>query len=188
MKRVLQCLFVSCVLSAGLVAQEYEIDKAHSHVGFKVKHLKVSSVRGDFQDYSAIIDYDPASHTFKKLEATIKADSINTRNSKRDTHLRSDDFFKVAEYPDLHFVMHEYQKLDSKRGRVVGTLNIAGVSHKVVLQAEIGGIAQQNGRKKLGFSLNGKINRADFKFAPSTSIHSVGDAIALNIEVEAAQK
>ncbi|WP_104749149.1 YceI family protein [Helicobacter cynogastricus] len=187
MKRFLQCFVALCALGVGLKAQEYTIDNAHSRVGFKVKHLKLSSVHGDFKDYSAVIDFDPKSRTFKKLEATIKATSINTNNTKRDTHLRSDEFFKVEKYPDLHFVMQKYEKVNAHQGRMIGTLNIAGVAHKVVLHTEVG-VAQHQGQNKLGFSLNGKIKRLDFKLAPEKSTHLIGDVVALDIEIEATQK
>nr|WP_104751797.1 YceI family protein [Helicobacter baculiformis] len=188
MKHLLRCWMALCALSLGLGAQEYTIDKAHSHVGFKVKHLQISHVRGNFKDYSALIDFDPASHTFKKLEATIKAMSIDTGNTKRDMHLRSDEFFKVEKFPNLHFMMEKYQKIDATHGRMYGTLSIAGVAHKVMLKTEIGGVAQQKGQNKLGFSLSSTIKRLDFNLAPEKSTHTIGDVIALNVEVEATQK
>ncbi|WP_121020519.1 YceI family protein [Helicobacter vulpis] len=184
----LRPLALLCVLCAGLMGKVYQIDRVHSHVGFKIKHLKISHVMGDFKDYSALIDFDPVSHTFKKLEATIKATSIDTNNQNRDDHLRSDDFFKTGKYPNITFVMQKYEKIDKENGRVVGVLNIAGVARKVVLTSEIGGVTQINGKEKLGFSLSGQIKRSDFKFAPDTSTLKVGDRVTLNIEVEAAQK
>nr|WP_104682163.1 YceI family protein [Helicobacter felis] len=187
MKRFLQCFVVLCALGVGLKAGEYVIDNAHSRVGFKIKHLKISSVHGDFKDYSAVIDFDPKSHVFKKLDATIKVASIDTSNAKRDAHLRSDEFFKAKKYPDLHFVMQKYEKVNANHGRMTGTLNIAGVSHKVVLQTEVG-VTQHQGQNKLGFSLSGKIKRLDFKLALEKSTHLIGDTVVLDIEIEATQK
>ncbi|WP_120944296.1 MULTISPECIES: YceI family protein [Helicobacter] len=185
---LLRPLMVLCVLSALLMGKTYQIDKAHSRVGFKIKHLKISYVMGDFKDYSALIDFDPASHIFKKLEATIKATSVDTNNKNRDDHLRSDDFFKTGTHPNITFVMQKYEKVDKEKGRVVGVLNIAGVAKKVVLKSQIGGVAKINGTEKLGFSLSGQIKRSDFKFAPDMSTLKIGDVVTLNIEVEAAQK
>ncbi|WP_411678142.1 YceI family protein [Helicobacter felis] len=186
-KRFLRCLVAFCALGVGLKAQEYAIDNAHSRVGFKIKHLKLSSVHGDFKNYSAVIDFDPKNHVFKKLDATIKVASIDTNNAKRDAHLRSNEFFKVEKYPDLHFVMQKYEKVNASHGRMVGTLNIAGVDHKVVLQTEVG-TTQHQGQNKLGFSLSGKIKRLDFKLAPEKSTHLIGDVVMLDIEIEATQK
>ncbi|CCF80275.1 Putative periplasmic protein [Helicobacter bizzozeronii CCUG 35545] len=106
-KKVIGFSLLSCMLASPLLAKPYEIDKAHTRVGFKVKHLSISYVTGDFKDYSAVVDFDPASHTFKKLEADIKVASVDTDNQNRDAHLRTDDFFKMEKYPEIHFVMEK---------------------------------------------------------------------------------
>lgn len=187
-KRVLgACLLAFCLLAPSLFAKPYQIDKVHSRVGFQIKHLQISHVQGDFKDYSAVIDFDPAHATFKRLEATIKAASVDTANQNRDDDLRSDSFFKVQKFPHITFVMQKYQKIDPENGRVFGTLSIAGVAKKVVLNAQIGGVAKQDGQEKVGFSLHGKIKRSDFKFAPGESTLTIGDEVTLNIEVEAAE-
>ncbi|TSA81125.1 YceI family protein [Helicobacter mehlei] len=187
-KKIIGLSLLSWVLFNPLLAKPYQIDKAHTHVGFKVKHLQISRVMGDFKDYSAVIDFDPSKHTFNKLEAIIKVASVDTDNQNRDAHLRTDDFFKVEKYPEIHFVMEKYQKINAQNGQVEGTLSIAGVSRKVKLKAEIGGVVQQDGKEKIGFSLSGQIKRSDFKFAPQVGKAKIGDVVTLNIEVEAAQK
>ncbi|EAK1860285.1 polyisoprenoid-binding protein [Campylobacter jejuni] len=190
MKKVLLSSLVAVsLLSTGLFAKEYTLDKAHTDVGFKIKHLQISNVKGNFKDYSAVIDFDPASAEFKKLDVTIKIASVNTENQTRDNHLQQDDFFKVKKYPDMTFTMKKYEKIDNEKGKMTGTLTIAGVSKDIVLDAEIGGIAKgKDGKEKIGFSLNGKIKRSDFKFATSTSTITLSDDINLNIEVEANEK
>lgn len=96
MKKVLLSSLVAVsLLSTGLFAKEYTLDKAHTDVGFKIKHLQISNVKGNFKDYSAVIDFDPASAEFKKLDVTIKIASVNTENQTRDNHLQQDDFFKA---------------------------------------------------------------------------------------------
>ncbi|WP_104740885.1 YceI family protein [Helicobacter bizzozeronii] len=188
-KKIISLSLLSWVLFNPLLAKPYEIDKAHTRVGFKVKHLSISYVTGDFKDYSAVVDFDPASHTFKKLEADIKVASVDTDNQNRDAHLRTDDFFKESKYPVIHFAMDQYKKINTQHGEVEGTLNIAGVAHKVKLKAEIGGVIKtEEGKEKVGFSLSGKIKRSDFKFAPQVGQSRIGDVVTLNIEVEAAQK
>lgn len=87
-KILLSSLVAASLLSAGLFAKEYTLDKTHTDVGFKIKHLQISNVKGNFQDYDAVIDFDPASFEFKKLEATIKVASVNTDNQTRDNHLQ----------------------------------------------------------------------------------------------------
>lgn len=188
-KTFLSSFLVACLLSGGLFAKEYVLDKAHTDVGFKIKHLQISNVRGNFKDYDAVIDFDPQSAEFKKLEASIKVASVNTENKSRDDHLQQDDFFKAKQFPEMTFVMKSYQKIDNEKGKMSGTLTLAGVSKDVVLDTEIGGVAKgKNGKEKIGFSLSGKIKRSDFNFAPGNSTATLGDEVGLNIEVEANEK
>ncbi|EAI3516710.1 TPA: polyisoprenoid-binding protein [Campylobacter coli] len=188
-KILLSSLVAVSLLSTGLFAKEYTLDKTHTDIGFKIKHLQISNVKGNFQDYDAVIDFDPASFEFKKLEATIKVASVNTDNKTRDNHLQQNDFFKAKQFPNMTFVMKKYEKIDNEKGKMTGTLTIAGVSKEVVLDTEIGGTAKgKDGKEKVGFSLNTKIKRSDFNFAPSTSTITVGDDIYLSIEVEANAK
>ncbi|MCX2683831.1 YceI family protein [Campylobacter sp. MIT 21-1685] len=187
-KILLSSLLASCIFTSGLFAEEFVLDKTHTNIGFKIKHLQISNVQGNFKEYNGAIDYDKASATFKKLEATMQVASINTDNRTRDDHLLQDDFFKVKQYPELTFVMKKYEKISNEKGKVSGVLTLAGVSKDIVLDADIGGIADFKGKEKLGFSLNGKIKRSDFNFAPNTSTITLGDDIHLNIEVEANAK
>lgn len=190
MKKLFFSSFLAaCLLSSGLFAKEYVLDKAHTDVGFKIKHLQISNVKGNFKDYDAVIDFDPQSAEFKKLEANVKVASVNTENKTRDDHLQQDDFFKAKKFPELVFVMKSYQKIDNERGKMSGTLTLVGVSKDIVLDTEIGGTAKgRDGKEKVGFSLSGKIKRSDFNFAPGSSALTLGDEINLNIEVEANEK
>ncbi|WP_104722578.1 YceI family protein [Helicobacter mesocricetorum] len=190
MKKVLLGSLVAIsLLSTGALAKEYNLDKVHTDVGFKIKHLQISNVKGNFDDYSATIDFDPMSAEFKKLKAIIKTASIDTDNESRDDHLRQDDFFKVKKYPDMTFVMKKYEKIDNQTGKMTGTLTLAGVSKDITLETEIGGIVKdKDGKERVGFSLNGKIKRSDFKFASSVPTLTVGDDIYLNIELEVIEK
>lgn len=187
-KLLLSSLVAASVLSTGLFAKEYVLDKTHTNIGFKIKHLQISNVSGNFKDYDGVIDFDPATKEFKKAEAKMKVASIDTDNKGRDDHLQQDDFFKAKKHPEVTFVMKKYEKTGDDEGKMSGTLSIAGVSRDIVLDTEIGGIADFKGKEKLGFSLSGKIKRSEFKFAPETSTLSLGDEIKLEIEVEANAK
>lgn len=184
-KILLSSLVAASLLSSALVAKEYTLDKTHTNVGFKIKHLQISNVRGNFTDYDGLVDYDAQSGEFKKLEAKIKVASVDTDNKSRDDHLQQDDFFKAKTYPEITFVM---KKFDKNTKKMTGTLSIAGVSKDITLDTDVGGVAQAQGKEKLGFSLNGVIKRSDFKFAPSSSTVALGDEVELNIEVEANAK
>ena len=190
MKKIFLSSFLAAsLLSSGLFAKEYVLDKTHSDVGFKIKHLQISNVKGNFKDYDAVIDYDPQSAEFKKLEANIKVSSINTENKNRDEHLQKNDFFKAQQFSQMTFVMKNYQKISNEKGKMNGTLTIAGVSKDIVLDTEIGGTAKtKDGKEKVGFSLSGQIKRSDFNFAPESSTVTLGDEVNLDIEVEANEK
>ncbi|MBK1972976.1 polyisoprenoid-binding protein [Campylobacter sp. TTU-622] len=187
-------IFLSSVLAFSLLgstafAKEYTLDKSHTNVGFKIKHLQISNVNGSFKDYNAMIDFDPATFEFKKLEATIKVSSINTENQTRDNHLLQDDFFKAKKYPDMTFTMKKYEKISNEKGKMTGILTIAGVSKEVELDAEIGGaIKTKDGKEKIGFTLSGLIKRSDFKFASSVSTITLSDDVKLIIDSEALEK
>ncbi|TQR58167.1 YceI family protein [Campylobacter troglodytis] len=186
MKKILfASALVASLFSSNLVAKEYVIDKAHSTVGFKIKHLSISNVTGLFKDYDALIDYENGE--IKRLEAKVKVASVNTENKGRDDHLQKDDFFNAKKYPEITFTMKSFKKVKNS-AKIVGTLNLVGVSKDIELDADIGGTAEQRGVEKLGFSLSGKIKRSDFKFAPGSSTVALGDDVFINIEVEANAK
>ncbi|MBM0636856.1 YceI family protein [Campylobacter sp. VicNov18] len=190
MKKVLLNLFaVMFFLHVGASAKEFVLDKSHTDLGFKIKHLQISNVKGNFKDYSAVIDFDSMNLEFKKLEVVVKVASIDTDNQARDNYLQQDDFFKTHKYPDMTFVMKKYEKIGDHKGKMTGVLTIAGVSKDIVLNTEIGGVIKdQNSKEKIGFSLNGKIKRSDFQFAINTSTITLSDEISLDIEVEANEK
>lgn len=186
MKKLILLVAVS-LLGSMLLAKDFDIDKVHSNVGFKIKHFGINNVNGNFRDYDGLIDFDENSKTFKSIKATIKVDSINTDNEMRDNHLKSDDFFKANKYPEITFVMKSYQKSSDSEGKINGTLTIAGVSKNITLDAEIGGLINIEGKQKLGFSLSGTIKRSEFNFAPNTSSVILGDEIKLQIEIESTE-
>ncbi|MBX1886651.1 YceI family protein [Campylobacter peloridis] len=186
-------LFSSCLVALFLTnnsfAKDFVLDKAHSSVAFKIKHLQISNVNGNFKDYDAVIDFDSAKFEFNKLQANIKVASINTENKARDAHLQQDDFFKAKTHPNITFTMSKYEKISNEKGKMYGLLNIAGVSKDIVLDTEIGGVIKtDSGKEKAGFTLQGQIKRSDFKFAPNTSSLTLGDEVQINIEAEINEK
>jgi len=177
-------LFFAVALSLGVTlgAAQFEADVAHSSVGFKIKHMKVSNVNGKFGDFSASVDFDEAKKRFNALTAVVKVASINTDNERRDAHLRAADFFDANKFGEMTFKMKS-----AKNGIIKGDLTIKGITREVSLKCDFGGVAQApNGDKVMGFSLTGNIKRSDFKVGePSVMI---GDEVALNIEIEARGK
>lgn len=179
----------SLLLASSLFAKDFTIDASHSNVGFSIKHMAIANTKGKFKDFSALIDFDPATKTFKKIEANIKVESINTEDEKRDNHLRAADFFDVAKNPDIKFVMSKYEKTDDDEGKMTGDLTIKGITKQIVLDTEIHGVAKDHkGKERVGFTLEGKIDRKDFKVGETFMANMVGDKVKLEIDVEGVEK
>lgn len=137
----------------------WSIDPAHSEVLFKVKHLMISNVKGEFRKSQAEGD----DFTKSSIIATIDASSVFTNQENRDTHLKSADFLDIEKYPSLTFKGTSYKKIKGHYYELKGILTIKDVSKEVTFNVEYGGLMTDlYGNKKAGFSLKGKINRKDF--------------------------
>jgi polyisoprenoid-binding protein YceI len=190
MKRALVMLMALGTLS--LFGGTYGLDTAHTQLGFTVKHMMVSKVKGKFDFYEGEIEFDEKTMQFKKLKGTADADSVNTDNERRDTHLKSADFFDAQNYPELTFEMTSY-KGDAEGGKMDGVLTIRGVSKPVTFNVEMGGlITDFQGKKRLGFSMEGTVNRHDFGLEWNRALETggfvVGDMVKMEIDVEAIEK
>lgn len=174
-------LFGSLTLSAANLA----IDKSHSEVGFSIKHLMISNVKGKFTNYDADIEYDLKTKRLTKLDAYIITKSIDTGIVKRDKHLRSADFFEVDKFPKITFKMISYEDDET----LVGDLTIHGVTKRVKLDIENNGsIKDLKGNTRVGFTIEGKIKRKDFGLTWNKALEAggvvVGDRVKLTIELE----
>lgn len=179
--RFLTSLFCGLWASA-LVAAPYTVDVSHSNVGFKVKHMMISTVSGNFAGFAGA--YDLEKGVLKSLNGTIKADSINTGIVKRDDHLRGADFFDVAKYPEITFDL-----ISHKGKKVTGNLSMHGVTKKVTLDLDMGGVVTDPwGNKRSGFVLNGTINRKDFDLTWNKTMEAggvvVGDDVKIIIDIQ----
>lgn len=180
-------ILLSTAIAAALFAGEYTLDSTHSSVNFSVKHLMVSSVKGDFKTFDGNFTFDEKAKKIIKLEGIVDAASVDTGIVKRDDHLRSADFFDVVKFPKMYFIMTKY--IDGKKPKVEGKLTIKGITKVVVLDADIGGaVTDPNGNNKAGFSLNGAINRKDFGLTWNKALESggfvVSDDIKITIDIE----
>src|SRR5437870_9475977 len=117
-------------------AATWEIDPAHTSVGFGVRHLMVSTVRGEFAKVSGTVQVDEKDYTKAKIEATIDTASINTRVEKRDAHLKSPDFLDVAKYPTITFVSKKIEQVDPGHFKVTGDLTLHGVTREASRDVE----------------------------------------------------
>ena len=142
---------------------KWSIDASHSEIQFKVRHLMVSYVTGQFTQFNATIETNGDDFSTAKVKFTADVNSISTNNEQRDAHLKNNDFFDAENHPELHFESEKLEKQGDDEFKVYGTLTIRGISKQVVLDAEYGGIMTDPwGNSRTGFSLTGKINRKDF--------------------------
>ncbi len=140
----------------------WRVDKAHSKIGFKVKHLGISTVRGDFGAYDAVVKLDPSNLSTLQADATVEVQSIDTRIEKRDNHLRSADFFAADEYPQMTFVSKKVRNVEGNRFELVGDLTIRGTTKEVVFDGAVLGVAAMGGTQRAGIEAETTINRHDF--------------------------
>jgi len=174
---------------APTAAGTFALDASHSRVGFAVRHMMISNVRGEFQKLSGTVTYDPTRPEATKVDVKIDVASINTREEKRDAHLRSADFFDAETFPHLTFVSKSAQRR-SRGLDVVGDLTIHGTTHEVTLAVE--DITPERtdpyGNKRLGASGRTKIRRSDFAMRWNAALEAggvlVGDEVSIELEVE----
>lgn len=184
---VLACAFLLSIFSVS--AQTWVADPSHSSVQFKVTHLVISSVTGDFAKFDAkVVSGNKTDFQNAKIEAQIDVGSVDTKNLTRDKHLKEDDFFNVEKFPRMSFVSTSFEKINDKNYKITGELTIRDVTRTVTLDAVYGGKIKVNGKERAGFSASGKINRFDFNLKWSDTIDSgslvVGETVEIIINVE----
>ena len=171
----------------------WQIDPSHSAVQFSVRHMMISTVRGEFDRFSGEVGFDEANPAATTVDIQIEADSINTRDAKRDGHLRSADFFDAEQYPTLHFKSTRVEVKDDTHARLIGDLTIRDVTHEVALDVEYVGQAKSPwGTTSAGFSAVTRINRKDWGLNWNQALETggvlVGDEIKIDIELELVQQ
>jgi polyisoprenoid-binding protein YceI len=168
----------------------WRVDRAHSGVTFRVRHLAISWVSGTFTDWDADLVYDPASPQTASVAARIRVLSINTSNERRDNDLRSGRFFAADSFPEIGFVSRSTQAVGEGRLRVTGDLTMHGVTRPVTLDVEVSPIQSGQRGRRIAFSAMTTIDRKDWgmTFSPiSEGLRSAGDEIRITIDLEAIQ-
>lgn len=169
------------------------IDTNHSEVGFKVRHLVISTVSGKFTSFEGTVENSKDDFSDAKISFSTDIDSIHTGNEQRDGHLKSADFFDAANHPKLIFVSTSVTKKDGAEFIVKGDLTIRGTTKPIELKAEFGGSQKDfYGNTIAGFEINGKINRQDFGLTWSAVTETggivVSDDVKLHINAELIKK
>lgn len=187
-------LSLSLVGTAQAKPETWKVDKSHTEVSFKVKHLVISKVRGEFKDFTGTVVLDDANPKANKMIGEIQVASIDTGNQQRDDHLKSPDFFLVEKHPTIKFESTNFKKMGEGKWEVFGKLTMRGVTKPIVLQMEGPSreVMDPWGNAHRAFSMTGKINRKDWGLAWDKTVEGtgavVGDEIELEIEVELFEK
>ena len=189
LKRIAILSFAMILLAWPLQAAQWNFDKAHSSIGFSVRHLVVSSTKGFFTDYTGSVEFDGKNLANGSVEITIQATSINTENEDRDNHLRNPDFFNVAEYPTIIFKSKKIIPGEANAFTLIGDLTMKDVTKEITLNGELNGVIEDPwGNTRAGFSAETTINRQDFNVAWENKLKDgslvVGNDVAIVLEIE----
>ena len=198
MKRNLTLSFalIAAVLmtaSVGLAGESYSVDPAHSSIGFSVRHMGLSSVKGQFNDYSAEFIVDEADLAKSSIVLEIVASSIDTGEEGRDDHLRSDDFLDVENHGQIVFKSKSIKKTGDGEYEAIGDLTLHGVTKEVTLELEVGGpLEDGRGNMRIGIEGDVTIDRQDFGVNFSRVMDNgglvVGNDVKISFAVEATRK
>lgn len=188
LKRFLFGMLALASLSTGpALAEVYTVDSTHSGISFRIRHL-ISEAEGRFNNFKGTVDFDPADYAKTKVNFTIQADSIDTGNAKRDTHLKSADFFEVEKYPTLTFVSTSAKKTGDKTMDVTGDMTIHGKTRRMTVPVRVFGPTDpdKDGSRSAGFQTEFNLSRADFGVNSWTDKSGVlGDEVKARVTIEA---
>jgi len=171
-------------------ATTWSIDPVHSIAEFKVKHMMISNVKGHFSKITGSLTIDEAGHTNSRIEASIEAASIETREGQRDAHLKSEDFLHVEKFPTLTFRSTSINRVGDGELSVEGDLTIRGVTRKVVFAVEGPTSPAKDpwGNTRIGISATTKINRKDYGLVWNAALEAggtlVGDEVTITLDVQ----
>ena len=196
MKHCFTLLLTWLVLTTPVIADAatWQIDPDHSSLQFKVRHLTVSNVKGDFSKAKGIVTLDDQDITKLTVELTIDAASVNTGHAKRDEHLRGPDFFDVTQYPTITFVSKKAIKAGMNKLKVIGNLTIHGTTKEITVDVEgpTPEVKDPWGNFRRGATATASINRRDFGLTWNKVLDSgglvVGEEVNIYIEVELVRK
>ncbi|MFY4728855.1 YceI family protein [Nitrospira sp. BLG_2] len=185
---VMAGLLGSFPLGAEAETARWDIDPDHSVIEFRVTHMLVSKTSGHFQDYHGFIELDADAKTLKTIEATIKAESIDTNQEKRDMHLRNADFLDVKQFPTIMYKMKKYKK-QGDTYKVVGHLTLRGVTKEITLIGTFNGVTKDpGGNTRAGFTADGTLNRKDFGMIWNKTLDTgglvVGNEVQIHLDIE----
>lgn len=170
--------------------EKWVIDPTHSSIEFKIRHLMITNVKGNFNEFEASIYTTGDDFMTAEVDLTINAASVNTGNEDRDKQVKSEDFFYVEKFPQINFQSDSYENVDDDGSyELWGNLTIKGITKKVKLEVEFGGVVKDPwGNEKAGFTINGKINRKDWALNWNAALETggvlVSDDVKISVEIQ----
>jgi polyisoprenoid-binding protein YceI len=179
-------------ISTAIPAGTWNVDPAHSKVGFAVKHMGIATVRGEFKQFEGTFEIgDEVSSA--KAYGTVQVQSVDTNEPQRDEHLRSADFFDAAEHPEIRFESTGIEPLDEEEFRITGQLTIHGVTQEVVLHADVQGTdIDPWGNQRVGLEVTGQLSRGDYGMKFNQVLGSgnvlVADKVKLELDISAVKQ
>ncbi len=169
-----------------MATTKWALDPTHSEIQFKIKHLMITNVTGNFTSFDVKASTEDDDFSKAEISFQAKVDSINTNNEQRDGHLKSGDFFDAENFPEITFTSSQIVKSDDDNFKVPGNLTIKGVTQPVTLDAEFGGITKDPyGNTKAGFSIQGKINRKEFGLTWNAALETGGVMVSEDVKINA---
>jgi polyisoprenoid-binding protein YceI len=163
---------------------KWVLDPTHSELGFKIKHLMITNVSGNFKEIEAEVQTEGEDFTTAQVEAKIKTASINTNNEQRDAHLRTSDFLEAEKYPEIVFKSTQVEKVDNENFYVYGDLTLKGITKQVKLNIEYSGVTKDPwGNERSGVIITGKINRSEWGVTFNTVLETGGVALSDEIKI-----
>ena len=186
MKKLAGILLFVLFTFASLNAQntEWNFDKAHSKIQFTVSHLVISSVTGEFNEFDGTVKTNGDDFSNSKISFVVKTNSINTDNEKRDNHLKSDDFFNAAQYPEIKFIGKEMKKVGENKYKLIGDFTIRNVTKEIDLDVTKGGIINDPwGNKVAAFTIDGTINRFDYNLKWNKLLEVGGAVVGEDVDI-----
>ena len=165
-------------------SQLWKIDEVHSKIRFSARHMVISEVEGQFNNFDFSLENEGDDLTTSQIELTIDTNSIDTRNDDRDNHLRSADFFEVKKYPEIKFKSTSIKKINNEKYRLMGDLTIRNITRPIELDVTYGGqIKDPWGNTRAGFNVRGNLNRFDYGLKWNKLIETGGAVVGKNINI-----
>lgn len=191
-KQIMTAMLVAGLSAGAAQSASYTVDASHSYIGFSVRHMVVTTVRGNFNEFEGSFDYDPENPAAFTASAVIKTASIDTRNAKRDEHLRNEDFFDAPNYPEITFETISSEVVGDKL-HVRGNLTMRGVTKEITIPLVFSEqITDPWGNVRIGFEGSTTINRQDWGISWSKNLDAgglvVSDEVTIELNIQGIQK